>query len=220
MPLFTIICRLSDKLLLVESMDTDDNNRELEELKKKGRKLFHSMTVNTDPTGIIKAEPYYFMYLLENDLCFLTLCYKNYPKKLAYRFLAELKMEFGVQFGIEVKQKKLRPFAFERFDNFIQQTKKLYKDPQSLNNLHKVSGDLTEITKLLQQNIDDILDRGVKIENVVGMSEDLLEQSKRLNSQTKQLLWQQTLRKWSFTIFMVIILILIVFYFYYRWYSV
>jgi len=178
------------------------------------------MTPNTDPSGIIKAEPYYFMYLLENDLCFLMLCYKNYPKKLAYKFLEELKMEFGVQFGSEIKQKKLRPFAFQRFDNFIQQTKKLYKDPQSLSNLHKVSGDLTEITKLLQQNIDDILDRGVKIENVVGMSEDLLEQSKFLNTQTKKLLWQQTWRKWSFTIIMGVFLLMTIFYFYYRWYSV
>jgi len=36
-------------------------------------------------------------------------------------------MEFGLQFGQEAKQRKLRPFAFEKFDNFIQQTKKLYK---------------------------------------------------------------------------------------------
>jgi len=105
MPLFTIICRLSDKLFLVESMDTEVNEPEIEELKKKGRKLFYSMTPNTDPSGIIKAEPFYFMYLLENDLCYLTLCYKNYPKKLAFKFLTELKLEFGVQFGQEARQK-------------------------------------------------------------------------------------------------------------------
>jgi vesicle transport protein SEC22 len=196
-------------------MDTEFNESEIEDLKKKGRKLFYSMTPNTDPSGIIKAEPYYFMYLLENDLCYLTLCYKNYPKKLAYKFLSELKLEFGVQFGQEAKQRKLRPFAFEKFDNFIQQTKKLYKDPESLTNLQKVSGDLTEITKLLQQNIDDILDRGVKIESVVGMSEDLLEQSKRLNSQTKQLVWQQKWRKWCFTGAFVIFFVSL--YLYLRW---
>jgi len=93
--------------------------------------------------------------------------------------------------------------------------KKIYKDPQSLTNLHKVSGDLTEITKLLQQNIDDILERGVKIESVVGMSEDLLEQSKRLNAQTKQLVWQQKWRKWCFIGAFVIFFVAL--YLYLRW---
>src|SRR5437868_829046 len=55
-------------------------------------------------------------------------------------------------------------FTDGRPDSFIQKTKKLYKDSTSLRNLNKVSSDLKDVTRLLQQNIDDVLQRGAKIE--------------------------------------------------------
>jgi len=197
MPLFTIICRISDKLLLVESMDTDDSNSDYNEFRKKGKKLFYSMS-GADSSSIINAGPFYYLYILENDVCFMTFCDKMYPKKLAYKFLEELKIEFTNQYGNEVKQKRLRPFHFERFDNVIQKVKKLYKDTNSTRNLNKVASDLKDINKLLQQNIDDILERGRKIDGVAIMSEDLVTYTRRFELQAKELVWQQLMRKWSF----------------------
>jgi len=216
MPLFTIICRVPDKLLLVESMETDENSGDLEKYRKKGRKLFHSMTPNTEPSGIINADNYYFMYLLDNDICYLTFCDKVYPKKLAYQFLTEVKDEFNVEHGTEVKQKRLRPFHFEKFDNFIQKTKKLYKDTKSARNLNTVSSDLKDINKLLQQNIDDILERGVKIEGLGRQAEDLVVQTKKFEEQSKELVWRQLLRKWGFVGLFVAFLVFVVLFLY--WY--
>jgi len=196
-------------------METDENNSELDRYRRKGKKLFHSMTPNTEPSGIINADDYYYMYLLESEVCYLTFCDKLYPKKLAYKFLEEVKQEFGVQHGNEVKQKRLRPFHFEKFDNFIQKTKRLYKDTQSARNLNTVATDLKDINKLLQQNIDDIIDRGMKIEGVVGMSEDLLAKSKKFEDQTKELVWRQFLRKWGFVGLFIVFFVFVLFMYWY-----
>jgi vesicle transport protein SEC22 len=115
MPLFTLICRLSDKTLVVESMDTEESNQ-YEVYRTKGRRLIQTLGVNTEPSGVFGCgEDYYFLYITENNMFYMTFCDKSYPRKLAYKFLEELKDEFMIRHGEEVKQKKLRPYAFQKF---------------------------------------------------------------------------------------------------------
>jgi hypothetical protein len=54
---------------------------------------------------------------VENDICYLTICDKAYPRKLAFDFLSELAREFFSNFGNEVPQ-VTRPYAFVKFGMF------------------------------------------------------------------------------------------------------
>jgi vesicle transport protein SEC22 len=47
-------------------------------------------------------------------VCYLTLCEKAYPKKLAFAYLEELQKEFWGEFGNEVGT-AARPYAFIKF---------------------------------------------------------------------------------------------------------
>lgn len=47
-------------------------------------------------------------------VCYLTLCEKAYPKKLAFSYLEELQKEFWAEFGNEVGT-AARPYAFIKF---------------------------------------------------------------------------------------------------------
>jgi len=214
MPLFTLIARVPDKLLLVESMDTEDSDTEV--FRKKGKQLFHRITSTTEPSGILHSDAYFYMYMIENEICYLTFCDKSYPKKLAYKFLEEIKNEFEIQHGAVAKQKRLRPFHFEQFDSFIQKTKKLYQDSKSSRNLSQVTSDLKDINKMLQQNIEDILERGAKIERVSALSDDLVNQTMNMERKTKDLYWQQILRSWGFLAYLIAFAVFVVVFLY--WY--
>lgn len=114
MPLFTLIARVPDKLMLVESLDIqDDKTPELERYRKQAKELISSIQPS-DTTGIVNTPPYYFMYLIENDVIYLTCCDASYPKNFAYSFLSELKKEFDLSHGTEIQSIK-RPYAFEAF---------------------------------------------------------------------------------------------------------
>src|SRR4051794_3472132 len=113
MPLFTLICRISEpRVQLVESMDV---SQDYQEYVAKGKSCFARMTTNTEQSGLILTDTHYFLYLLdkESSVCFLTFCDKSYPRKLALQFLEEIKVEFMIRHGEEVKQKKLRPYPFQ-----------------------------------------------------------------------------------------------------------
>lgn len=52
--------------------------------------------------------------MIEYDVCYLTLCDKTYPKKLAFSYLEELQKEFQEQHGSEV-QTAARPYSCIKF---------------------------------------------------------------------------------------------------------
>jgi hypothetical protein len=57
-------------------------------------------------------------YIIEFGVCYLCLCEKSYPKKLAFQYLDELQKEFQTQFGAEM-QRVARPYAFVKFGKII-----------------------------------------------------------------------------------------------------
>ena len=62
----------------------------------------------------LESGAFTFHYIIDNDVCFLTLVEKSYPKKLAYQYLEELQREFFSLYGREIEQAK-RPYAFIKF---------------------------------------------------------------------------------------------------------
>eukprot|EP01126_Amoeba_proteus_P046507 TRINITY_DN525_c0_g1_i9.p1 TRINITY_DN525_c0_g1~~TRINITY_DN525_c0_g1_i9.p1 ORF type:complete len:125 (+),score=9.89 TRINITY_DN525_c0_g1_i9:143-517(+) len=119
MPLFTLISRQSDKTFLVESMDTEEHSQ-YESNRVKARSALKKMS-ETETSGVLSTDPpnFYFLYLIENNICYMTFCEKSYPRKLAYKFLEEVKEEFMIRHNDEVKQKKLRPYAFQQFGEVL-----------------------------------------------------------------------------------------------------
>lgn len=62
----------------------------------------------------LESGAFIFHYIIDSDVCFLTLVEKSYPKKLAYQYLEELQREFLSLYGREIEQAR-RPYAFIKF---------------------------------------------------------------------------------------------------------
>lgn len=120
MPNFTIIYRVYKPLILVESMEYDESSSDYK-YKKQAKSLLERVSKGSEKTGILTTGDCYFLYLIENGICYMTLCDQSYPKKLAYSYLEEIKKEFDYAHGRDVAEAK-RPYAFERFG-------KVYSNP-------------------------------------------------------------------------------------------
>ena len=62
----------------------------------------------------VDSGPFVFHYLIQADVCYLTLTDKSYPKKLAYQYLEELQSEFSRLYGDQIAA-AARPYAFIKF---------------------------------------------------------------------------------------------------------
>lgn len=101
----------------------------------------------------------FFSYLIENDVCYLVLCERNYSKRLAYTYLEDIAQEFHSQYGKRVNI-VTRPYTFIEFDTYIQKAKKSFTDSRSRRNMTAINSQLQDVQRIMVQNIDDVLQRG------------------------------------------------------------
>lgn len=108
----------------------------------------------------------------------MTIADKSYPRKLAFAYLSELSTEFARSYPPSTSLKPgLRPYAFVKFDTFIQRTKKLYLDPRGAEALGKgatggldqLNEDLQDVTRIMTKNMEDLLWRGDSLDRWVDM---------------------------------------------------
>ena len=101
-------CRRKDRLLF----GCDRAWRECaQSFRTRGVRTFHACPLIG---ALAFALRFCLRYLIDKDVCYLTLCEKAYPRKLAIRYLEELAREFDLQFGAEVANAK-RPYQFIKF---------------------------------------------------------------------------------------------------------
>lgn len=137
-------------------------------------------------------------YLIQDDICFLCICDRSYPRKLAFTYLADLASEFTTTYAqSQYLSPTLRPYAFVEFDTFIQRTKKLYQDSRASQNLDKLNDELRDVTKVMTKNIEDLLYRGDSLERMGELSGRLREDSKKYRKAAVRINWELLIKQVS-----------------------
>lgn len=129
--------------------------------------------------------------MIKDDICFLCICDRSYPRKLAFTYLADLASEFTTTYSpSQYQSPNLRPYAFVEFDTFIQRTKKLYQDSRASGNLDKLNDELRDVTQVMTKNIEDLLYRGDSLERMGELSGRLREDSKKYRKAAVRINWE------------------------------
>ncbi len=136
--------------------------------------------------------------MIQDDVCFLCICDRSYPRKLAFTYLADLASEFTTTYTqSQYLSPALRPYAFVEFDTFIQRTKKLYQDSRASQNLDKLNDELRDVTKVMTKNIEDLLYRGDSLERMGELSGRLREDSKKYRKAAVRINWELLVKQVS-----------------------
>ena len=105
----------------------------------------------------------------------MTLTDKQYPRKLAFQYLDELSKEFSSLYGNQVDS-ATRPYAFIKFDTFIQKTKKLYLDTRTQRNITRLNADLAEVHSIMTKNIQEVLGQGERLDRTFLSEVDVVRE--------------------------------------------
>mmetsp|Transcript_15865 Transcript_15865/g.27825 ORF Transcript_15865/g.27825 Transcript_15865/m.27825 type:complete len:208 (+) Transcript_15865:199-822(+) len=122
------------------------------------------------------------VHVRANGLCAVALCDREYPPRVAFTLLMKLLDDFCGVYPDSVWMRKdasegsssdnILPFAE------INDTIEKYQNPMEADSLMKVQQDLDETKIILHKTLDSVLERGVKLDNLVEKSNDLSAQSK------------------------------------------
>jgi len=216
MPIENIfVARVTDGLILVASMETPGTESgmqgdKMELYKNQAKQLLKKLNRGSTARMSIESNPYIFHYVIENGICYLALTDKNYPKRLAFLFLEEIAKEFEADLKADHGEDWMRQvetvgrqYAFIKFDRTIQKKRREYSDPASTANVRKLTDDLQTIQTVMRKTIDDMLDRGNKLDDVAEISKSLADESKRYKWSAKKLSMMALFKQWAAVIAMI-----------------
>ncbi|KAK8191065.1 vesicle transporter SEC22 [Phyllosticta capitalensis] len=193
----TQIARL-DGLVLAASVDDEQSESELVDMKNKVKQILRRVNRNSEPQASIEGSQYTIHYLIDDALVFLCICDRSYPRKLAFTYLADLKSEFTTTYpSQQYLAATCRPYAFVEFDTFIQRTKKTYQDSRATQNLDKLNDELKDVTKIMTKNIEDLLYRGDSLERMGDMSSRLREDSRKYRKAAVRINWELLFKQYG-----------------------
>ncbi|RWS07301.1 vesicle-trafficking protein SEC22b-like protein [Dinothrombium tinctorium] len=206
--LMTMIARVSDGLPLAASVqDNEQMGRSVIEYQNQAKMLFRKLTFDSPPQMTIETGPYLFHYLIDNGICYLVMCEKSFSKRLAFSYLEDLQNEFVSQYGSRVNT-VTRPYSFIEFDTYIQKAKRSFMDSRARRNLSQLNSELQDVQKIMVQNIDDVLQRGVAISDLDNKASSLSLMSQKYRKEARYLNIKATYAKAAAAgvIFLVIVL--------------
>lgn len=132
MVLTVTIGRAGDGLILCAS--TYDREQIPNEYQNQAKQLFRTLTRESPSRMTIETPPYVFHYLLENDVCYICLCEKTFPKRIAFSFLEDLALAFQREYGDRIHQ-VTRPYCCIEFGEYTL-LKHIYRSNMYMNHLY------------------------------------------------------------------------------------
>ncbi len=207
-PLLTFVARLSDGLPLVANTAPDVSSGVTQEHKDQAKDILRGLggsTTSASKMSIDTSNNLIFHYLVRDTLCYLTLTEQSYPKRLAFLYLEEiadaflesLANDYGDPGWRDAISTTARPYAYIKFDMVIQRRRKEFVDPTSRQNTTKLNQDLADIQSIMKRNINEVLNRGEKLEHVSTISNNLVAESKKFKWGAKKLSWQAMLNQYG-----------------------
>mmetsp|Transcript_20365 Transcript_20365/g.57859 ORF Transcript_20365/g.57859 Transcript_20365/m.57859 type:complete len:222 (-) Transcript_20365:112-777(-) len=201
-PLLTQVARVSDGLPLVATQTPSPAYPVSSKQQKEAKDILRKLTHGTPNKMSIVSDDRVFYYMTRDNLCFLTMTETRYPKRLAFLYLDETAdiilnefvSEFGNAWRSEVDN-TARPFRFIHYDPVVQRKQREFQDERQQKS--KLNDDLAEIQNIMKKNINDILDRGEKLDNVQNISQDLLKQSSGFKWGARKLTWQARVQQFA-----------------------
>ncbi|EIM88172.1 protein transport protein Sec22 [Stereum hirsutum FP-91666 SS1] len=196
----TIIVRASDALPLAASVDDEQTEHSLQEHKQQAKLIFRRITPNSEPRLSIESAAYTLHYLIADNVVYLTIADKSYPRKLAFSYLDELSKEFANSYGPKVDGVR-KPYAFVGFDTFMSKTARLYSDTRTANaagnGLDRLNDDLQDVTRIMTKNMEELLWRGDSLDRMSHLSSSLRSESEKYRKAARNINWQAALRQYA-----------------------
>lgn len=122
------------------------------------------------------------VHVRSNSLAAIAVCDKEYPSRVAFTLLMKMQEDFMSAHSEPAWGAATSDMPFPALGDMIVK----YQNPREADAIMKIQSDLDETKVVLHNTIEGLLERGVKLDNLVEKSTDLSANSKMFYSTAKK----------------------------------
>ena len=158
----------------------------------------------SDGRMIYNYDDYVFHYVVENGICFLCMSDEKQKHRVPFALLQEIKELFTHKYGLEVPQRAIAFSLNEEFSRILQDRMEYYNSAgANVDSLSSVKNQIESVKDNMVQNIEQVLERGEKIELLVDKTDRLNQQAfifERSGRELKRAMWWRNARWAAFLV--------------------
>ncbi|XP_039134377.1 25.3 kDa vesicle transport protein [Dioscorea cayenensis subsp. rotundata] len=158
----TLIGRLSDGLPLTQTPEyLNEDIESTSEYKDKGELVLVEVSRRgaLESSGMtVLIDHHCFHCLISNSVCYLTLCDVQYPTKLAFHYLQDLRKEFE-KVELKIVEAFSKPYAFKKFEYVVGSIRKQYVDTRTQANLSKMKSNRVQDLSIVTEDFSEFINR-------------------------------------------------------------
>lgn len=183
---------ISDPLMLVQATKLDDYGFFQRPTIKEGITFLSKTIVARTPPGSRQSvqsegDTFVHVYFRADGLVGCVTCDTEYPQRVAYTLLSKVLEDFDMAFPQGTK-KYWKGIKVADAINWPPLEKMIldYQDPANADQMTRIQRNLDDTREVLHNTIDNVLQRGEKLEDLVEKSGELSAQSKLFYKQAKR----------------------------------
>ena len=173
------------------------------------RRILEKIPVQ-DGKGSYHYQQYAFNYLIANEITYLAMADADFSRTVCFTFLEDLQQRFHSSYGDRGKRAAAMGMNSE-FSHVLQRQMDYFSTNPNADKLAKVQEDMDSARAVMVDNIEQVLERGDKIDVLVEKTDSLNGDARRFRGQASHLKNAMFWR--NFQITAVVIGILLVCYF-------
>jgi vesicle-associated membrane protein 7 len=183
-----------------------DNSTLAEVVREKGSHAVNAKRVlQTIPRGstgkrCIGNNDLHYNIIGDGTMIYLCVTHDQFSRLTAFNFLNAVKSNCG---GGKLKNPQEMHQQLKRDVDF-------YSDPKN-DKITKIRTDIAEVKEVMVDNIDKILERGDKIDNLVSKTENLEFESRRFESRSNDLKWKMWKKRIIITAIVILVITVVIF---------
>ncbi|XP_052078396.1 vesicle-associated membrane protein 7-like [Mytilus californianus] len=154
---------------------------------------------------------YLFHYINEDRIVYLCITDDDFERSKAFLFLNDVKRRFQTQYG--VRAQTALPYSMNsEFSRVIASQMRSLTEHKEKDNIEKVEAQVDELKGIMVRNIDQIADRGERLELLVDKTEDLQANSVTFKKSSRTLARSMWWKNVKITIIVVVVVIVILYF--------
>ncbi|XP_060065820.1 vesicle-associated membrane protein 7-like [Ylistrum balloti] len=154
---------------------------------------------------------YLFHYVCDDRIVYLCITDDDFERSKAFLFLNEIKRRFQAQYG--VRAQTALPYAMNsEFSRVMASQMKFVTENQEPDQVEKVQGQVDELKGIMVRNIDQIADRGERLELLVDKTDELSANAVTFKKSSRTLARSMWFKNMKITIIIAVIVIVILYF--------
>jgi len=151
--------------------------------------------------GHPKTKGHTIQYVVDNEICFLSAASADFPQRICFAFLEKIRSDYFTQFQEKGNTPSLKAYIVEQMDFF--------SNNPAADKLSGLKVKVNEITNVMHENVEKLLDRGVMIEGIESRTEDLRVKTSEFDKQAKRVRCAMCVEHCKAIVCLIIVIIVI-----------